>query len=120
MGMRIGVAGGAVAAALALGLVSACGGGSGPPGIQGECTGSIRFQNAVYIADSRLDQSAPRGPNIGPADVVDCDLETVVDQVVVSEVKGVDSRVAIRVTGRWRGLYVAKALARDQWPRVLR
>jgi hypothetical protein len=109
-----------VGAVLVLGILSACGGAESQSGMHGECTGSIRFHDAVYVPDSRLNQSAPKGHILGQGDVVDCDFATVVDQAVVSEVKGVDSSVAIRVTGRWHRLYVAKTLPRAEWPKALR
>jgi hypothetical protein len=116
--MRLGVAG--VVVALVLGVLSACA--ENPTDLNdGDCNGSIRFHGVVYVADTRLNQDAPRGRSIGPGAVVDCDKRTVVDQVVVSAVTGVDSRVAIRVVGsRWHGLYVADDLPRAQWPAALR
>ena len=116
--MRVRAAG--LVGALSLAVLSGCGGES-PPGIGGECSGSIRFHGALYVGDSRLNQDlARRGRDLGTGEVVDCDFRTIVDHAVVAAVKGVDSSVAIRVRGPWYGLYVAKDLPRAQWPPILR
>jgi hypothetical protein len=116
--MRVGVAG--VVVALALGVLCSCAG--GPTDLNdGDCGGSIRFRGMVYVGDTRLNHAAPFGRTLGPGAVVDCDHRTVVDLVVVSAVKGADSRLAIRVgRGKWHGLYVAADLPRAQWPKAVR
>jgi hypothetical protein len=106
----------AVVAALLLGLTG-CGDLNTD---DSDCNGSILFEDVVYVVDNRLDQSAAQDGTIGPGAVVDCDKRTVVDEVVVSRVKGVESRIAIRVVkGDWRGVYVAEGVPRSSWPEVL-
>jgi hypothetical protein len=119
--MRIGVA--AATVFLAVPLLASCGTGSPNPSAanSGDCNGSIRFHGVVYVVDTRLNQAAPMGRTMGPGAVVDCDHHTVVDRVVVSAVKGADSRRAIRDRrGTWHGIYVAENLSRAQWPAVIR
>jgi len=103
--------------AMGIALPAAC---SSNPGIGGECTGSIRFHNLIYVADSRANQAARQGRVIGPGAFVDCDHRTVVASVRVSELEGVHTRVAIGVgRGTWRGVYVAEDVRPDRWPSIL-
>jgi hypothetical protein len=103
-------------------LMSGCGGGQPTDANDADCNGSIRFHGVVYVAHNRLNQAAPQGRTIGPGAVVDCDHRTVVDRVVVSAVKGVDTRLAIRIgDGPWHGVYVAENMRTEMsWPTVLR
>jgi hypothetical protein len=119
--MRIGVA--AVIVSLAVPALASCGTGSENPTAanSGDCNGSIRFHGVVYVVDTRVNQAAPMGKTMGRGAVVDCNHRTVVDRVVVSALKGVDSHVAIRVgQGDWHGVYVAENVGREEWPTVLR
>jgi hypothetical protein len=109
-----------VVAALPLALLAACGTGSAPT-LEGECTGSIRFQGVVYVPNTAVNQAAPPGRTLGPGAVVDCDKRTVVDRVTVSAVRGAESRLAIRIVrSRWHGVYVADDVSRVEWPTVVR
>jgi hypothetical protein len=119
--MRIRVAG--FVSALSICLLTACGvhAENLPTSANsGDCVASIRFLGVVYVANMHVDQAAPKGRAIGPGAVMDCDHRRVVDRVLVSTVKGADSRQAIGVRGRWSGVYVAGDLPRTQWPSVVR
>jgi hypothetical protein len=104
-------------------VLSGCGDGNGSlptSASSGDCAANIRFHGVVYLANTRVDQAAPKGRSIGPGAVLDCDHRTVVARVVVSTVKGVDSHLAISVRSGYRGVYVAEDLPRGQWPAIVR
>jgi hypothetical protein len=110
-----------------MGLVSALGlcllfgcGDTTSAGYEGDCGPSIRFRGVVYIAGTRVDQTAPKGRTIGQGGVLDCDHRTIVESVIVSTVKRADSRQAIGVRGTYHGVYVAEDLHHAQWPKVVR
>ena len=101
-------------------LVSACGEQQPTTANRGDCGPSIRFHGVVYINNTAVNQAAPKGRTIGRGTVLDCDLTTAVDTVVVSRVKGADRHQTISVRGRWHGVYVAKDLPHAGWPAVVR
>lgn len=85
-----------------------------------DCNGSILFGDVVYVVDNRLNQKAQPAEELGPGEVVDCDHSTVVDDVVVSRIKGVEPGIAIRVLkGDWRGVYIAEGVPKSSWPDLL-
>jgi hypothetical protein len=97
--------------ALGLCLLSGCGGDSGDQltaANRGDCVASVRFRGVVHITNTHVDQTAPKGRAIGPGALLDCDHRTVVDRVVVSAVRGADTRRAVSVRGDWHGVYVAE------------
>ena len=109
--------------ALGLFLLSGCGGDSEhlpTAANSGDCLVSIRFHSVVYITNTRVSQTAPRGRNIGHGVALDCDHRTVVDRVVVFTVTGADSGQAISVRGSYHGVFVAEDLTHAQWPTVVR
>ena len=85
----------------------------------GDCAGRIGWDGVVYRPHSELNQAAPRGPRLGSGEVLDCDGSSV-ESVEVFAIAGVESSLAIKVVGEWRGVYVAEDGPKSSWPRVLK
>jgi hypothetical protein len=71
-----------------------------------------------------LNETAPRGANLGTGDVVGCGegaSAPKVDEVTVYDVKNVPVSIALKTReGEWEGIYVAEGVPPSEWPRVLR
>ena len=116
----------ALAVVAALPLLLACDEESSAHG--GECAGRIRYEGIVYRLHNELNPDAPRGEQLGSADVIDCgdgSSAPKVDAAVIFSVKGVASSIAVMVSAReWQGVYMAEDVAENvppsEWPRPLR
>jgi hypothetical protein len=93
----------------------------------GDCLARVRFDGAIYRPAGSLKPQAPTGSALGHGALIDCLGEPVGDGVVsryrvhVFAVRGTAPTVAILVlTGDARGVYVAEALPRSQWPSFIR
>jgi Family of unknown function (DUF6281) len=88
-----------------------------------DCDGRLRYEAVIYQPNGDLNEAAPRGGELGTADVIDCgdvDSAPKVDEVAVLSVQGVPTSVAVIVgQGEWHGIYVAAGVPRSEWPRVL-
>lgn len=112
------VRGGLAALMLVVPLAAGCTGDGA--GNEGDCSARIGWDGTVYRAHNELNPSAPSGDELGTADVLGCDKESVAT-VEVLAVSGVEAAVAITVDeGTWQGVYVAEGSSPSSWPEVLR
>lgn len=107
---------------VALPLLGACA--SGASGNDGDCNARIRFEGVSYRPHNALNETAPRGAELGVGDVVGCGegaSAPKVDEVTVYAVKNVPHSIAVKTRGGdWEGSYVAEEVPQSDWPRVLR
>jgi hypothetical protein len=112
---------------IALLLVSAllfgCSGRDSDADWEGDCSGRVRYQGALYRSHNELNQAAPLGRPLGGGDIVGCGGlgADAVNRVEVRVVRGVDPGIAIAIGDKkWRGVYVAVGVQKASWPEVLR
>jgi hypothetical protein len=103
-------------------LLGACA--SGVSGSDGGCNARVRFEGVTYRPHNALNQTAPRGVELGAGGVVGCGdgaSAPKVDEVTVYAVRDVPASIAVKTRGRqWEGVYVAEGVPRSEWPRALR
>jgi hypothetical protein len=106
----------------ALPLLGACA--SGVSGNAGDCNARIRYEGVIYRPHNALNETAPRGADLGTGDVVGCGegaSAPKVDDVTVYAVTNVPMSIALRTRGgEWEGIYVAEGVPQSEWPRALR
>ena len=106
----------------ALPLLAACA--SGVSGDDGGCNARIRYEGVLYRPHNALNETAPRGAELGAGDVVGCGegaSAPKVDEVTVYAVKNVPHSIAVKTRGDdWEGIYVAEGVPQSEWPTVLR
>ena len=78
-----------------------------------------RLGGVVYRPHNELNVAAPRGVRLGRGDVLDCDGSSVAT-VEVFAVDGMNSAMAIKVVGEWRGVHVDEGAPKSSWPDVLK
>lgn len=107
---------------VALPLLGACA--SGVSGNDGDCNARIRYEGVIYQPHNALNETAPLAAELGAGDVIGCGKGVSapkVDEVTVYAVKNVPYPIAVMTRGGdWEGIYVAEAVSRSDWPRVLR
>ena len=90
--------------------------------------GRIRYEGTVYRLHNEVNSDAPRGEQLGSADVIDCGESASApkaDEAIIFSVEGVDASIAITVSAReWQGVYLAEDVADNvppsEWPAPLR
>lgn len=116
----------ALAVVATLPLLHACGG-DGSTDDEPDCSGRIRYEDTIYRLHNEVNPDAPRGEQLGSAEVIDCgdgSSASKVDEAVIFSVRGVASSIAVMVSAReWQGVYVAEDVADDvppsEWPSPL-